>query len=107
MAKIDDLEHRVSVAFKDRAKSFWRTSLFVKIAMVTVATSVLALAQYMEIPKDTSLTGWQSIKIAAALIAGVGGVFVIFTEKDSSVELSLAQDAIEEAKIFSESPLRL
>lgn len=87
---------RLRALFKRRAQRFRRSSIFVKVGLVGVASGVAAVAQFVQIPANGTLTIWQAIGIAASIVVATGGIFVVFTEQDATEELAEAQNAIDE-----------
>lgn len=77
--------------------------MFVKIALLAVASAIVAVAQLAQVPANGSLTTWQIAGIFSSIIVAVGAVFIALTEDDASEELAIASKAIEEARALEDS----
>lgn len=95
--QLSEISTKVSNAIISQARRFRRTSLFVKVALVSVASTIAAIAQFAQFPPEGPTT-WQIVGIASSLIVAIGGFFVIITEENAPTELALAQKAVEAAR---------
>jgi hypothetical protein len=83
----------IAQLFQVRSQAMFRSSLFIKVALITIGSLIAAVAQLVTQPK-----GWDFAGIAGALIAAIGGGTLAFTEKDASKELEAARTALEKAR---------
>jgi hypothetical protein len=95
---LNKLAGNVSTAVRETAGRFRRTSLFVKIALLAIASAVVAIAQFSEFDLATGPSKSEIAGIIAALVVAIGAIFVIITEEDAPRQLAIAQDAIEAAR---------
>lgn len=103
MESVADLRRDVHEAVTSRLSRFWRASLFVKIALLALASALVAIAQLAQIPAGSTLNSWQITGILASAIVAIGAIFIAISEHDASHELSIAANAIEEAQLIEES----
>jgi hypothetical protein len=87
----------VAEQFKRRSKNQSSASLLVKIILIVVGSAVATVAQFLDF-NSSGPTHSQILGIIAAIAAGIGGIYVVVTDKDAAEELELARDAIESAR---------
>lgn len=102
MGTLASLEKQISARFEARSRLFFRTSLFVKIALVIGGSLVAGIAQLITQPQ-----GWGIAGIAAAVLAAIGGIVVAITEQDASSDLERARSAIAQAREFEDEALKV
>lgn len=95
---LEELAGQVAQRFRRRSSWLVRVSLFVKVALVALGSLVAIVAQYEIAPVGAGDAAWRVAGLAGAIVAGIGTIFVIFTEEDASSDLENARAAIEAAR---------
>lgn len=96
-SSLDQISVRLATSARGLAKRSRRASLFVKVALLGLGSTVVAIAQFSDFGKDGPSSA-QIAGIIAAIVVAAGAVFVVLTEEDAGSQLALAHDAIEKAR---------
>lgn len=103
MEEISTLRTNLQVAVSIRLARFWKASIFVKIALLALASALIAVAQLAQVPAGQQINSWQIAGILASFVVAVGATFIAITETDSSKELAVAAEAIEQTQAIKDS----
>lgn len=87
-----DHEQDIDNLLISRAKRISISSYFVKIVLLIGGTAGVSVAQFMQTDPTKQLSGVQWLGILCSIIVLVAGVFVVFTESDSTNELIAAKN---------------
>jgi hypothetical protein len=91
------LSRDISAEISKQAARFGRSSLFVKIILVSIGSAIASIMQFVQFPPEGP-TAYQVVGICSTIVVAVGGFFVIVTEQDATTQLSLARNALEAAR---------
>lgn len=96
VSNVEPVTFNLQSALSGRILSVKQASLFVKIGLIAFGSLIVAIAQLVQIPAGGALTGWQWAGIISSFIVAIGSGFAIYTEHDSTEQLFLAANAIEQ-----------
>lgn len=103
MPSLRELAERVAQLFKAKSRAQFLATLFVKVVLIVGAAAIAAVVQAIETAQSgKGVSALTATGIAAAVVVAIGGIFVTFSEKDSSEELETAREAVSRARDYND-----
>lgn len=96
IGKVKECAAAIGAATAKRAQALWRSSMFVKGVLIVGGSVVAGVAQFAA--SGDTIHPWAMAGIAASILVGIGGLFVLLSEYDASEQLEAARKAVEVAR---------
>lgn len=98
---IRSLSAKVSSSFVSHGKRLKGASRFVRLVLLVCGAAIAGIAQFAEFSPQGP-TAWQIAGIAASVAVAIGALFATVIDEDVSEQLSLAHEALSEARDLQE-----